>query len=63
MRGARLVTASETNDGVRLDEALVKKITGHQIQSYIHDMDGFEDRQVKEADPPLAPVRPWWSSQ
>ena len=31
MRGARLVTASETNDGVRLDEALVKKITGQDM--------------------------------
>jgi putative DNA primase/helicase len=31
MRGARLVTASETNDGMRLDEALVKKITGQDM--------------------------------
>jgi len=28
MRGARLVTASETNQGVRLNEALIKKVTG-----------------------------------
>lgn len=28
MRGARLVTASETNEGVRLNEALIKKVTG-----------------------------------
>jgi putative DNA primase/helicase len=28
MRGARLITASETNEGIRLNEALVKKITG-----------------------------------
>lgn len=28
MRGARLVTASETNQGVRMNEALIKKVTG-----------------------------------
>lgn len=28
LRGARYVTATETNEGVRLDEALVKKVTG-----------------------------------
>lgn len=28
MRGARLITASETNEGIRLNEALVKKVTG-----------------------------------
>lgn len=28
MRGARLVTATETNEGMRLDEALVKKLSG-----------------------------------
>lgn len=28
MRGARLITASETNEGVRLNEALIKKVTG-----------------------------------
>ena len=28
LRGARLVTATETNEGMRLDEAIVKKLTG-----------------------------------
>lgn len=28
MRGARLVTTSETSEGVRLDEALIKRLTG-----------------------------------
>jgi putative DNA primase/helicase len=28
LRGTRLVTASETNEGMRLDEALIKKVTG-----------------------------------
>ena len=36
--------------------ALVKKITGHAVNKYIHNMDGFEKHQVQMAEPTPPPM-------
>ncbi len=44
LRGARSVIITETSDGKRLDEALVKKLTGGFLMDHQKDMQKFLDR-------------------